>query len=479
MGQGQLSPWIPVKTGTIDRTWHLIVQLMETKPRGLGGTVRTFTTLQARPSLTAPWLTLTTNRSISMPVTCFGYTERCVRSLLFWENNPAYHDYRVQLYFERDHLLQQYLGDVEFEAVTTPDNYARLALGFKHTYGAVTLLLTVFWLVYMLVIKRWPYSSWNWEQRYLTVLLVGLNFYNNPLYGIQYSSSSSFFPWWNAFAEILYVGLALGLWLSYISRFKRSVMYENYLLDRQEATRATVIPQDLPFDAGASVNQASSDDFGDGPSAPRHTANSDFPSSYDPDHPHPSHSSAYYEPPTGPIIAPPVNDSDPIIEGYSYFYLLLAAIYVVLTGGLFLWSALRDRMTPVDTLRNTGSGFQMLYYGAAAFYTFLVILLTVKLSFNALGTRRHRDLLWGRYVFFAAPTMILSLALVIGLFSSNVGPYATNMVGILVYSALFNSYVYFMVWAYWPNEGGGYVPVTNSETASIFSENSSNYASNL
>lgn len=487
MGLGEPSPWISVKPGKIDRTWHMMVQLLETKPRGLGGSVRTYTTLQARPSLGAPWVPVTTNRSISMPVTCFGYTERCVRSLLFWENDPQYLDYRVQLRFEKDHLLQQYLGDVEFEAVTTPDSYARLALGFKHSYGVVTLLLTGFWLFYMFRIKRWPYAAWNWEQRYLTVLLVGLNIYNNPVYGVQYASSSSFFPWWNAFAEILYVGLALALWLAHISRFKRSVMYENYLLDRQVVARANVIPHDLPFESDNAINQSVEDDgdYGHGPSAPRNSGGSDpaatstTSSSYDPDHPHPSHSSAYYDPPALPDIAPPVNDDDPIIEGYSYFYLLMAGIYVVITGGLFLWSALRDRMTPVDTLRNTGSAFQLLYYGAAAFYTFLVILLTVKLSFNALGSRRHRDLLWGRYIFFAGPTMILAVSLAVGLFSSNVGPYATNMVGVLVYSAIFNAYVYFMVWAYWPSQGGGYLAVNNSETASIFTEGTSNYASNL
>lgn len=482
MGLGQPSPWIPVKTGTIDRTWHLMVRLMETSPRGLGGTIRTYTTLQARSSAASNWTTVTTNRSISMPVTCFGFTQYCVRSLLFWENDPRYDQYQVQLRFEHDHLLSNYLGDVEFEAVTTPDRYARIALGFKHAYGILSLILTIFWIVFMRCIKGYPYSTWNWEQRYLTVLLVGLNIYNNPIYGIQYWTASPFFPWWNSFAEILYVGIALGLWLSYISRFKRAVMYENYLLDREylAATTAEIAANIDAINAlqanQGSVNQdgtvGGDGDFGHGPNP--------ISPSYDPNDPHPSHSSAYYDNSTDePIIAPPVNDDDPIIEGYSFFYIILAIIYILLTGGLFLWGALRDRMTPIDTLRHTGSAFQLLYYAAAAFYTFLVVLLAIKLSFNTIGARRHRDLLWGRYVFFAGPTTLLACSLVFGLFTSNIGPYASNMVGFLVYSALFNSYIYFMIWAYWPNEGAGYSAVTSSETASIFAEAGPSYSSHL
>lgn len=439
-----------------------------------------------------------------------GYTTVCSQSLLFWENDPRFDEFRVQLQFAPDPLLSQYIGDVEFEAVTTPDSYARLALGFKHAYGAISLILTIFWIVYMRCMKGWPYSAWNWEQRYLTILLVGLNLYNNPLFGIHYLVPSPFFPWLNAFAEICYVGLALALWLIHINRFKAAVMYENYLLERQEYTARIAGPGNVashydPYGSTNSVPQS----YGSGPSVPsRHILTNNDETSDEEDHPRStagsgdaasnyvrpeedaapihvvhSHASAYYESPEDAIAqaSDPVNDSDPImVDRYSWFYVGLATLYVLLTGGLFLWGSLRDRMTPVDGgIRTALFGFRLIYYLAAAFYTFLVILITLKLSFNALGTRRHKDLLWGRYVFFAGPTIILAFALVAGLFTSNIGPYSSNMVGTLCYSALFNTYIYFMMWAYWPIDGG-YSALNSAETNSIFSDSTgTGYSSHL
>ena len=245
MGLGQTSPWFEVKTGYLDRTWHFVLTLYEKKIQGLEGPVRTFTEIQARSSanLNGDWIQLAANRSRSISLLCLGYSEQCMKNLLFWQNDPRYNLYRVRVRLEHDADLAEYIGDVGFEAVVTPDRYARMALGFKHAYGLITLALTVFWLVYMLAFKRWPYASWTWEQRYLTVLLVGLNIYNNPLFGLQLITTTAFFPWWNAFSEILYVGILLSLWLSHIARFRHAVRYENYISDKRD-WNAT--PHDIP-----------------------------------------------------------------------------------------------------------------------------------------------------------------------------------------------------------------------------------------
>jgi len=385
---------------------------------------------------------------------CLGYNIYCLRNLLFWQNDPRYDQYRIRVRLEHDPTLAQYIDDVRFEAVITPDSFARIALGFKHAYGIISLGLTIFWFSYMLLYKRWSYSTWNWEQRYLTILLVGLNIYNNPIYGVQLASSSAFFPYWNGICEVLYVGIALALWLTHIARFRRAVIYENYVLDRQEwVSQPHDVPQEIA-EAGEDISEVTST---------RRTI------------------SAYHELPTAPVAAEPISDFDPIINRQAMIYFLLAAVYVFLAGGLYLWSSLRDRMTPVISLSASSTGFQLLYYVAAGFYTVLVLLLTVQLCINAMGTRRHKDLLWGRYVFFATPTVILALSLVLGLFTTNVGPNATSMLGILCYSALFNGYVFFMLWAYWPadSNNGGFAPKDSAESASIFTEAAPSYASNL
>jgi hypothetical protein len=468
MGLGHPSPWIEVQTGHLDRTWHLVLELFETTPKGLEGPVRTFTDIQARSSQPPgqPWMPLIANRTKSISLLCLGYNNRCLKNLLFWQNDPRYDQYRVQVRFEHDPDLAVYIGDVGFESVVTPDKYARIALGFKHAYGIVALVLTVFWFAYMLLFKKWAYSTWNWEQRYLTVLLVGLNIYNNPIYGVQLATVSGFFPWWNAFCEIFYVGIALALWLTHIARFRRAVLYENYILDKQEWTST---PHDIPQEVSGD-HQSNSINYNG--SEYNRVADGDD------DEVSRSTTSAYYDSPAAPVPTDPVLDNDPIFDRRSIVYIALSAAYVFLTSGLFLWSALRDRMTPVTGLGSSSTSFQLVYYLAAAFYTMLVILLTVQLSFNALGTRRHKDLLWGRYVFFAGPTVLLAFSLVLGLFTSNVGPYGSNMVGVLCYSALFNGYVYFMLWAYWPVDGG-YDPKDASESASIFSESAPSYASHL
>jgi len=468
MGLGQASPWFYVQTGFLDRTWHFALTLFEKKIQGLEGPVHTYSEIQARSSAhpDQPWVQLFANRTRDISLLCLGYTEQCIKNQLFWQNDPRYNLYRVRVRLEHDPDLAEYIGDVGFEAVVTPDRYARIALGFKHAYGLVSLGLTIFWFVYMLCFRRWPYSTWNWEQRYLTVLLVSLNLYNNPLYGLQLITTTAFFPWWNAFCEILYVGILLSLWFGHIARFRRAVHYENYLLERQSWNAS---PHDIPQEVAAEDNDADGSDTL--PSSAIVSGNTGIQNETT------TATSAYYDPAKPNPAAEPALDSDNLFDRRSLIYICLAAAYVFLTSGLFLWSALRDRMTPVIALRDTTTSFQLVYYLAAAFYTLLVILLTVQLSFNALGTRRHKDILWGRYVFFAGPTVLLAFALVVSLFTSNIGPYVSNMVGMLSFSALFNCYVFCMLWAYWPVEGG-YSTKDSAESTSIFNDAPS-YSSHL
>lgn len=457
MGRGEWSPWMDVQTGHLDKTWHMMMQLMETTPKGLQGPIRTFSEIQARSSSSSDqaWVVMSQSLEKRIEVTCTGYTIYCWEDLLFWQNDPRYDQYRLRVRLEHDALLAKYIDDVKFVALMAPDSYTRMALGFKHAYGLVSLGLTIFWFVYMLLYKRWPYSTWNWEQRYVTVLLVGLNLYNNPIYGVQLASRSPFFPFWNGLCETIYVGIVLALWLTYVARFRRAVKYENFVLARQAwASQPHDVPEEIAAEPAINSNELTST---------RRTI------------------SAYHEPPQPPVEAESISDFDPILDCRSLLYYALAAVYVILTGALYLWSSLRDRMTPIISHKSSAGSYLLLTYLTIGYYTFFIMLMTVQLCYNVMGARRHKDVLWGRYMFFVLPTMLIGFALSLGMLTNYAGPNPTSILSLLCFSALLNGNVYFMLWAYWPADSthGGFAPNDATESASIFTETAPSYASHL
>jgi len=120
---------------------------------------------------------------------------------------------------------------------------------------------------------------------------------------------------------------------------------------------------------------------------------------------------------------------------------------------LYTWSSVREKMVPVFSISDHVTGIQVIYSLVGVLFVGLVLWLSV-LIVLAIPTIVSKPHLKPRFYFFAIPTGICVLSVLVGIFNGTVGPFGRDALGTIYFLAMFNSYVYLMMWGFWPITSG-------------------------
>uniref|UniRef100_A0A6B2L3X8 Wntless-like transmembrane domain-containing protein n=1 Tax=Arcella intermedia TaxID=1963864 RepID=A0A6B2L3X8_9EUKA len=109
------------------------------------------------------------------------------------------------------------------------------------------------------------------------------------------------------------------------------------------------------------------------------------------------------------------------------------------------------------------------FLASAAFYItiialfFATLLVTLQPTFLQVGSR-------AKLAFFAVPTIVVIISLLVGIFMGVIGDFGHSAPSFVYFLVLYNTYVYYQLWGYWPVELtlGGNNALSENETTQIF-----------
>jgi hypothetical protein len=101
---------------------------------------------------------------------------------------------------------------VRYTFVTTNPAYSQMNIGVRVTYGIISVLILMLWVIFI-IMRLDSYQSWPSEVKGCLALIVALQFFNNPLHPIEYFTSGWILPFLNAELELLFIVVLLGFWI--------------------------------------------------------------------------------------------------------------------------------------------------------------------------------------------------------------------------------------------------------------------------
>jgi len=127
--------------------------------------------------------------------------------------------------------------------------------------------------------------------------------------------------------------------------------------------------------------------------------------------------------------------------------LIIIGVYGVLILILFAWASIADEVNPVTS--NTVGGIQVMFYIVSILWVGIIIWIVV-LAVLTIPVVMRKQYLMTRFLFFALPTGICILSLLIGIFSGTMGNVGRTTLAFVYLTAMYNVYVYTLLWGYWP-----------------------------
>mmetsp|Transcript_38101 Transcript_38101/g.60278 ORF Transcript_38101/g.60278 Transcript_38101/m.60278 type:complete len:497 (-) Transcript_38101:57-1547(-) len=200
--------------------FSLIVWPYNSKYKEMAGSLRT--TLDVKSKLYG-----SNNKDLSNKHEIFEREERiellcshnradCYGFYLFLERTIDYPYYEVQVEF-LDSPGKIYVEQVKWESNTQNLNFNDLQLGFRYTYFAVALILTVVWVI---PLRSLPPALWPFEQRSVFLLLIGLLFLNNPFFALHLTANSWFWTFLDGAFQIFFCCLLFFFWFGTLGRIR-------------------------------------------------------------------------------------------------------------------------------------------------------------------------------------------------------------------------------------------------------------------
>ena len=112
---------------------------------------------------------------------------------------------------------KSYVENALWESSTQSVAFNDMQLSFRYIYLFVAIVLLVVWLVMM---RRLEFSQWPFEQRGVLFLLIGLIFFNNPLFALHLFAESWFWTFLDEFFQILFVCLLFFFWFGWVEQVR-------------------------------------------------------------------------------------------------------------------------------------------------------------------------------------------------------------------------------------------------------------------
>jgi len=131
--------------------------------------------------------------------------------------------------------------------------------------------------------------------------------------------------------------------------------------------------------------------------------------------------------------------------------LVIVCIFGILSLILFAWISIRDESDPVYSTNITG--VQVLFYMVAVVWTAIMVWVVVLVAMT-IPTVTRKTYLMTRFLFFAIPTGLCVISIMAGVFAGSFGPLRRNTLSFMYFLTLFNVYVFFLTWGYWPVQEG-------------------------
>jgi len=127
--------------------------------------------------------------------------------------------------------------------------------------------------------------------------------------------------------------------------------------------------------------------------------------------------------------------------------LIVVGVYGILTLILFAWASIADEEDPVTS--NDVGGIQVMFYIVSIIWVAIIIWIVI-LAVLTIPVVVRKGYLMNRFLFFAIPTGICILSVLIGIFSGTIGSVNKTTLAFVYLTSMFNVYVYMLLWGYWP-----------------------------
>jgi len=111
----------------------------------------------------------------------------------------------------------EFVGDVEFTLYRYSKPFGDMELSYRMIFLFITIIILIFFIARM---RKTNFLDWSFEQKAVLILLVGLIFYNDPLYGFTFLAKGWFFEFLNSVFETLFISLILLFWLVVIDKIR-------------------------------------------------------------------------------------------------------------------------------------------------------------------------------------------------------------------------------------------------------------------
>jgi len=125
-------------------------------------------------------------------------------------------------------------------------------------------------------------------------------------------------------------------------------------------------------------------------------------------------------------------------------YALFATIFYILTST-------RDAASPLWGVSDTVSPINIMFYLTCSLYVGVVIAFFTTLVI-ILQPVSERKAIHARFLFFGGPTLGIIIAVLVGIFLGTIGPFGRDAPSFVFYLFMYNLYIYFMLWGFWPIE---------------------------
>ena len=265
------------------------------------------------------------------------------------------------------------LGDVGVQTVTGARAYAQFEISYTVLFTAASIAAVVIYIVAMA--KSFKSGTATFEQVFALVLGVGVVFYDNPFFSIEYICGSiTTFNIIDTLSKNAFISLVLAFWLLSAEKFAS-----------------------VKAETGAAKNTF-------------------------------------------------LNFSDPA----HVAKLALVAAYFVLAFITSAWTSVREKNDPVH-------GSSISYPGVLTFYILTVVVIvaviawTLFMAVQAIPYVTSSQMVFTRFLFYAIPSFVVAVSLFIGSISGSFGGITRSPMEIAFFTALYNTYVYILIYGYWPS----------------------------
>jgi len=129
--------------------------------------------------------------------------------------------------------------------------------------------------------------------------------------------------------------------------------------------------------------------------------------------------------------------------------LVLVVLFTLLGFALFSWANISDSMSPIESRPDTVTGMEVLFYFVAILFVAILVWVAIMII-RAAPAARTRPYLFTRFVFVCSPVAITVISIVVGIFTGTFGPFSQTALSLLYYFTLYNVFVWFIAYGYWP-----------------------------